>query len=251
MGSKSRLDEDRMSFKGSEGKRRSQHTDDEGAPSDYLASVSLPSKPSRRGEHSLKWENQTDTQSVADTSRIGGHTNLSRSSSIPTVHNASTGMLPEQSSFSHSEGHLLRFITALHPWDEWDQVKSLDLTKKEVESTIRLNHLVPNLDVLILNDNQVPYLTGIPKSVKTLQARSNLLSNLTNFSHLVNLQYLDISHNNVEDLTGLSSLVHLRELIAEGNNITSVSSLQQMDGLIRLDVSRNCLTCLDFRYSRL
>lgn len=227
---------------------RQPQTDDEGAGSDFLSAVSLPSKPKRRGEHSLKWENQIDTASNADSSRYGPNTSLSRSSSNP---NLNQGMMAEQSSFSHAEGELIRYITGLHPWDEWDQVKSLDLTKREVESTIRLNHLVPNLEVLILNENQVPYLTGIPKSVKTLQARSNLLSDLTNFSHLANLQYLDISHNAIEDLTGLSSLVHLRELIAEGNNIKSVSALQQMDGLIRLDVSHNALTSLDFRWSKL
>ncbi|KAK3810495.1 MAG: hypothetical protein JOS17DRAFT_504692 [Linnemannia elongata] len=227
---------------------RQPQTDDEGAGSDFLSAVSLPSKPKRRGEHSLKWENQIDTASNADSSRYGPNTSLSRSSSNP---NLNQGMMAEQSSFSHAEGELIRYITGLHPWDEWDQVKSLDLTKREVESTIRLNHLVPNLEVLILNENQVPYLTGVPKSVKTLQARSNLLSDLTNFSHLANLQYLDISHNAIEDLTGLSSLVHLRELIAEGNNIKSVSALQQMDGLIRLDVSHNALTSLDFRWSKL
>ncbi|KAG0048315.1 hypothetical protein BGZ89_004647, partial [Linnemannia elongata] len=227
---------------------RQPQTDDEGAGSDFLSAVSLPSKPKRRGEHSLKWENQIDTASNADSSRYGPNTSLSRSSSNP---NLNQGMMAEQSSFSHAEGELIRYITGLHPWDEWDQVKSLDLTKREVESTIRLNHLVPNLEVLILNENQVPYLTGVPKSVKTLQVRSNLLSDLTNFSHLANLQYLDISHNAIEDLTGLSSLVHLRELIAEGNNIKSVSALQQMDGLIRLDVSHNALTSLDFRWSKL
>ncbi|KAF9550131.1 hypothetical protein EC957_001617 [Mortierella hygrophila] len=227
---------------------RQPQTDDEGAGSDFLSAVSLPSKPRRRGEHSLKWENQIDTASNADSSRYGPNTSFSRSSSNP---NLNQGMMAEQSSFSHAEGELIRYITGLHPWDEWDQVKSLDLTKREVESTIRLNHLVPNLEVLILNENQVPYLTGVPKSVKTLQVRSNLLSDLTNFSHLANLQYLDISHNAIEDLTGLSSLVHLRELIAEGNNIKSVSALQQMDGLIRLDVSHNNLTSLDFRWSKL
>lgn len=227
---------------------RQPQTDDEGAGSDFLSAVSLPSKPKRRGEHSLKWENQTDTVSNADSSPYGPNTSFSRSSSNP---NLNQGMMAEQSSFSHAEGELIRYITGLHPWDEWDQVKSLDLTKREVESTIRLNHLVPNLEVLILNENQVPYLTGVPKSVKTLQVRSNLLSDLTNFSHLANLQYLDISRNAIEDLTGLSSLVHLRELMAEGNNIKSVSALQQMDGLIRLDVSHNALTSLDFRWSRL
>ncbi|KAF9344587.1 hypothetical protein BGX26_004148, partial [Mortierella sp. AD094] len=223
--------------------RRAQ-TDDEGGD-DYLSAVMLPSKPKRRGEHSLKWENQLD----ADTSsRHGFNTSISRSRSSSNP--ASGGMVAEQSSFSHAEGQLIHFITGLHPWDEWDQVKSLDLTKREVESTIKLNHLVPNLEVLILNDNQVPYLTGIPKSVKTLQVRSNLLDDLTNFSHLSNLQYLDISHNSIQDLTGLSCLVHLRELIAVGNKIKSVSALQQMDGLIRLDVSHNCLTSLDFRWSK-
>ncbi|KAF9101263.1 hypothetical protein BGX29_005838 [Mortierella sp. GBA35] len=240
-------DDNRPTSRRSSSSRRPQ-TDDEGAGSDYLSAVSLPSKPKRRGDYSLKWENQIDTLSNADSSRYGPNTSLTRSSSNP---NLNQGMMAEQSSFSHAEGELIRYITGLHPWDEWDQVKSLDLTKREVESTIRLNHLVPNLEVLILNENQVPYLTGVPKSVKTLQVRSNLLSDLTNFGHLANLQYLDISHNAIEDLTGLSSLVHLRELIAEGNNIKSVSALQQMDGLIRLDVSRNSLTSLDFRWSKL
>ncbi|ORY99592.1 hypothetical protein BCR41DRAFT_215908 [Lobosporangium transversale] len=217
------------------------HVNDENMD-DHLSAVSLPSKPKQRGGNSLKWENQLDAVSNADTSRLGANTSIS--------HNASN-MLPEQSSFSHAQGHLIRFLTGLHPWDEWDQVKSLDLTKREVESTITLNHLVPNLEVLILNDNQVLHLTGIPKTVKTLQVRSNLLDNLTNFGHLSNLQYLDISRNAIEDLTGLSGLIHLRELIAEGNSIRNLSALQQMDGLIRLDVSHNCLTSLDFRWSKL
>ncbi|KAF9305388.1 hypothetical protein BGZ74_010436 [Mortierella antarctica] len=223
-------------------RRRSNQTDDF---DNYLSSVQLPSKPKRRGEHSLKWEDQIDT--VSESSR--GWKSLSRSSSKNT-HNSSA-MMPEDSSFSHAEGHLIRFITGLHPWEEWDQVKSLDLSKREVESTIRLDHLVPNLEMLHLNENQMTYLTGIPRSVKTLQARANQLSNVTSFSHLVNLQYLDISHNGIENLTGLACLVHLRELNVAHNKIKSVSALQQMDGLIRLDVSHNCLTSLDFQWSRL
>ncbi|KAG0003262.1 hypothetical protein BGZ80_005820, partial [Entomortierella chlamydospora] len=160
--------------------RRAQTDDEDG--DGYLSEVMLPSKPKRRGEYSLKWENQLD----ADTSsRHGFNTSFSRSRSFSNP--ASGGMVAEQSSFSHAEEKLVHFITALNPWDEWDQVKSLDLTKRQVESTIKLNNLVPNLEVLILNDNQVPYLTGVPKSVKTLQVRSNLLDDLTNFSHLSNL----------------------------------------------------------------
>ncbi|KAI1317749.1 hypothetical protein EDD11_007923 [Mortierella claussenii] len=228
---------------------RREQTDDEDN-GDYLSAVLLPSKPKRKGEHSLKWENQVEMISNADSSHFDIDANISRSSSHRTFNDAS-GMVAEQSSFSHARGQLTRVITGIYPWDEWDQVRTLDLSKSGIESTITLNQQVPKLDVLILNDNQVPHLTGVPKSVKTLQARSNLLDNLTNFGHLANLQYLDISNNTIEDLTGLSSLVHLRELTAEGNKIKSVSALQQMDGLIRLDISHNCLTSLDFRWSKM
>ncbi|KAG0346404.1 hypothetical protein BG004_001814 [Podila humilis] len=228
----------------------SSQTGDERLDDNYFSSVQLPSKPKRKGEHSLKWEDQIDDSPEPSYSASRSVGNLSRSSSKNTIHNTSN-LMPEESSFRHAEGHLIHVITPLHPWDEWDQVKSLDLTKRKIESTIRLNHLVPNLEVLLLNDNQVSYLIGIPGSLKTLQARSNQLSNLTSFSHLKNMQYLDISNNEIDDLTGLSSLVHLRELKVVNNKIKSVSALQQMDGLIRLDVSHNCLTSLDFRWSKL
>ncbi|KAF9988443.1 hypothetical protein BGZ75_009390 [Mortierella antarctica] len=229
---------------------RHRHADDDGS-NKYLSLVALPSNPKRRGDYSLNWEDQIETASNADSSHFGGDISRSRSSSKSGHHHASSDLAPEESSFSYAKGHLMRYLTGLHPFDGWDHIKTLDLTKKEVESTISLDELARNIEVLVLNENQISYLTGVPKSVKTLQARSNKLSDLTNFSHLVNLQYLDISHNGIEDLTGLSSLVHLRELIAQSNNIKSVSALQQMDGLIRLDVSHNCLTGLDFRRSQL
>lgn len=168
-----------------------------------------------------------------------------------SIHGDQEGLRPEDASFSHAEGHLIRHITGLHPWDEWDQISVLDLTGRSAESVIKLNHLVPRLEVLLLNENHVSHLTGVPMSVKTLQARNNLLIDLTSFGHLINLQYLDISNNGIEDLTGLSSLVHLRDLSVEGNKVKSLLALQQMDGLIRLNLSRNCLTQLDFRESRL
>ncbi|KAG0038428.1 hypothetical protein BGZ82_000252 [Podila clonocystis] len=158
---------------------------------------------------------------------------------------------PEDASFSHAEGHLIGYITGLHPWDEWDEIRALDLTGRNIESVIKLSHLVPSLEVLLLNENRISYLTGVPASVKTLQARNNLLSDLTSFRHLINLQYLNISNNGIEDLTGLFNLIHLRDLSVEGNKVRSLRVLQQMDGLIRLNLSRNCLTQLDFRWSRL
>ncbi|KAF9194813.1 hypothetical protein BGZ50_005693 [Haplosporangium sp. Z 11] len=204
---------------------------------EHLSQVLLPSKPKRRGEHSLKWEDQVDTISNADISRV------SRKDSLCNESNSEA--------FKIALSYLRRHVNDLYPYDDWEQIKTLDLSKRGLESTAHLDQLVEAVEVLTLNENKISYLTGVPMSVKTLQARSNLLMDLTNFAHLINLQYLDISHNGISDLTGLSSLTHLRELIAEGNCIKSVSALQQMDGLIRLDVSHNCLTSLDFRWSRL
>lgn len=166
-------------------------------------------------------------------------------------HGDQEGLQPEDAPFSYAEGHLIRFITELHPWDEWVQRRVLDLTRRSAESVIKLNHLVPRLEVLLLNENHVSYLTGVPISVKTLQVRNNLLSDLTSSGRLINLQYLDISNNGIENLKGLFSLVHLRDLSVEGNKVKSIHTLQRMDGLIRLNLSRNCLTQLDFRCSRL
>ncbi|KAF9156350.1 hypothetical protein DFQ26_009394 [Actinomortierella ambigua] len=238
--------------------QRRQSTDIKG--DSLLSGVMLPSQPKRKGEYSLRWEAQLGNDDDDDHEPIAVQRRDKRSSLPPdngsTVNvgdtsTATAGLMPEHASFSHAEGHLVRYITSLHPWDEWDQVKTLDLTRREVESTIHLDHLVPNLETLNLSENQVTYLTGVPKSVRTLLAKSNQLSDLTNFAHLMNLQYLDVSHNGIEDLTGLSNLGHLRELIAVGNRIKSVAALQQMDGLIRLDMSRNCLQRIDFKWSKL
>ncbi|KAF9970796.1 hypothetical protein BGZ73_006425 [Actinomortierella ambigua] len=236
----------------------------DGKANTLLSGVLLPSQPKRKGEYSLRWEAQlgdADDDDEDDGHESNALRRRRKRSSLPlddgaasNIGNTSTataGLMPEQASFSHAEGHLVRYITSLYPYDEWDQVKTLDLSKREVESTIHLDHLVPNLETLNLNENQVTYLTGVPKSVKTLLAKSNQLSDLTNFADLVNLQYLDISGNGIEDLTGLSSLGHLRELIAVGNRIKSVAALQQMDGLIRLDMSHNRLQRIDFKWSKL
>ncbi|KAG0235569.1 hypothetical protein BGW42_005008 [Actinomortierella wolfii] len=240
--------------------QRRQSTDD--YDDNLLSRVMLPSVPKRKGEYSLRWEDQQGHENKDDeddneasagrhiskrTSELVGHTAVADIGDTST----DTVLMPEEASFSHAKGHLMAYLSSIYPWDPWDQVKTLDLSKRGVESTITMNECLPKLETLNLNENQVAYLTGVPKSVRTLLAKSNQLSDLTNFAHLVNLQYLDISNNHIEDLTSLSVLSHLRELIAVGNRIKSVEALQHMDGLIRLDVSRNCLQSIDFQRSKL
>ncbi|KAI8358871.1 hypothetical protein B0O80DRAFT_382559, partial [Mortierella sp. GBAus27b] len=197
-----------------------------------MSPASRPSKSKRKGEYSLRWEDQDEATS-------------------PGFHAANTSYISEQPSFSCVEARVMELITECYPFAHWDTVKELDLTRKEIDSLIKLDEMVPNLEVLILNENEVCHLNGIPKTIKTLQVRFNSLDEVTNFNHLKNLQYLDFSNNQVKDLSGLSSLLHLRELIAPHNRINSVSELQQMDSLIRLDLSHNQLTEFDFQWTKL
>lgn len=91
------------------------------------------------------------------------------------------------------------------------------------------------------------------------------LTGVTSFSHLLNLENLDISRNQVDSLRRefperhhvqsdvlngliipeLECLRHLRELRADGNRIDSVDGLQKMDGLIKLSLQDNIIREID------
>jgi len=241
-------DDDGTSSVGFDLSRGAQSDDDDIGP--HLSAALRSPKTKRKGEYSLKWEDQLDTASNASARSPGFHAaNTSRSSS--RAFNDTFDRMSEQPSFSCVETRVMELVTECYPFADWDTVKELDLSKKEVDSLITLNERLPNLEVLNVNENLICHLSGVPKRVKTLHVQSNLLDELTNFNHLKNLQYLDFSHNHVQDLSGLSSLIHLRELIAENNKITSIAELHQMDSLIRLDLSHNSLTGFDFQWTKL
>ncbi|KAF7357652.1 Sin component scaffold protein cdc11 [Mycena sanguinolenta] len=118
----------------------------------------------------------------------------------------------------------------------------------------RLKEFLPALDELNLNANHLSWLSGIPGGVRTLSVASNRLTGLTSYSHLLNLENLDISRNEVDSLRQLAPLRHLRELRADGNTIASAEGLERMDGLVKLSLEGNALTGLDlsgFRWTRL
>ncbi|KAF9584149.1 hypothetical protein BGW38_007424 [Lunasporangiospora selenospora] len=206
------------------------------------------------GQYSLRWENQPEAQSETDSPRDPQNGEASEPPGLfPQLvpRSDSPQIFSEEILCRLSREHLLDCFTTLFPLDEWDMVKSADLSERTIESILTLEEIAPNLEKLNLDKNQIRYLTGIPSSVKSMLARSNLLGPLTSFGRLVNLQYLDISHNKIEDLKCLSGLVHLRELIAKDNKINSISALQQLDGLIKLDVSNNLISIIDLQTSNM
>ncbi|ORY73857.1 hypothetical protein BCR35DRAFT_293569 [Leucosporidium creatinivorum] len=174
------------------------------------------------------------------------HSNHSTSRTFRRTTNADATFLTE-CSFGVSADRLLQFITDVEPFEpDWEGLRSIDLRKKGAESVVRLKEFLPNLDEVNLNDNEVAFLTGVPSTVRTLLLSSNRISSLTSFTHLRNLERIDISHNQIDSVHQLSCLRHLRELKADGNRISDLSGLGEIDGLLRLSVKGNKLERVDF-----
>ncbi|KAG1822617.1 uncharacterized protein BJ212DRAFT_1329202 [Suillus subaureus] len=150
-------------------------------------------------------------------------------------------------SFGLAHDRLVQVITDVQPFEpHWDELHTIDLSRKSLDGVTRLKEFLPKLDSLVLNHNQLSWLSGIPNSVRTLSVAHNLLTGVTSFSHLQNIESLDISHNDIDSLTQLQCLRHLRELRADGNHITSIDGLQKLDGLTKLSLQSNQIQEADF-----
>ncbi|KAF5337481.1 hypothetical protein D9758_013588 [Tetrapyrgos nigripes] len=168
--------------------------------------------------------------------------------------NANATFLTE-CSFGVAHDRLVQVITDVEPFEpHWEGLSEIDLSSKGLESVARLKEFLPCLDYLKLNCNQLSWLSGVPGSVRTLCVASNSLTGVTSYHHLLNLENLDISRNQVDSLKQLSCLRHLRELKADGNSITSTEGLERMDGLVKLSLQGNRVRLIDleeYRWSRL
>ncbi|GAA5931005.1 hypothetical protein JCM1841_005454 [Sporobolomyces salmonicolor] len=170
--------------------------------------------------------------------------NTSRSrtfSRTPASGTANATFLTE-CSFGVSHDRLLQFITDVEPFEpDWEGLRSIDLSGKRAESVVRMKEFLPRLDEVNLNNNEISYLTGIPPTLRTLLIASNRITSLTSFHHLLNLERLDLSNNQLDSVHQLGCLRHLRDLKADGNRIESLEGLAELDGLVRLSLKGNSL----------
>jgi Leucine-rich repeat (LRR) protein len=128
----------------------------------------------------------------------------------------------------------------------WEDLRKVDLHSKGLTSLHLLDVLCDRLEKLDASGNALSQLNGAPHTIRVLSVYNNMLTSLTAWGHLFNLQYLDISHNQIESLEGLAGLVHLRELRADGNNINSLDGIEDLDGLLTLSLRANELTEVNF-----
>ncbi|KPV72496.1 uncharacterized protein RHOBADRAFT_39560 [Rhodotorula graminis WP1] len=138
-------------------------------------------------------------------------------------------------SFAVSHDRLVQYITDVEPFEpDWASLRSIDLSGKKADSVVRMKEFLPKLD-------ELSYLTGIPKTLRTLLVASNRLTSLTSFQHLANLERLDLIDNHLDSVHQLSSLRHLRELKLDGNQLDSLDGLGGLDSLVKLSLRGNAL----------
>ncbi|KAJ5690731.1 hypothetical protein N7462_005123 [Penicillium macrosclerotiorum] len=163
-----------------------------------------------------------------------------------------TSLRQVHGTFALATEDMIKHITDVEPYEPyWEHVRRLVLRQKGLITLHKLSDFCPRLEDLDVSDNDIGQLSGVPAGLRTLKIPRNCLSNLTSWSHLTNLQYLDISGNDIESLDGFSSLIHLRELKANDNQIRNIDGVLDLNGLLSLKLSNNSLTAIDFEGTEL
>ncbi|KAF2003219.1 hypothetical protein P154DRAFT_460943 [Amniculicola lignicola CBS 123094] len=133
----------------------------------------------------------------------------------------------------------------------WEDLREVNLHKKRLTNVHRLDEFCYRLQDLDVSDNELHQVKGIPFTVRRLQAQNNCLTGLTTWANLINLQYLDISGNDIDSLDGLDQLIHLRTLKVDNNKIRSLDGVMNLDGLLELSVVGNQIESVDFEGAEL
>lgn len=128
----------------------------------------------------------------------------------------------------------------------WDGLSALDLRDKRLSSLHKLDEFCGALVSLDASENALTHLDGVPSCVRQLKVCGNMLSELTSWDHLANLQYVDVSGNDLRSLSALKHLVHLRSVRADDNLLTGLDGIDELDGLLTLRARNNQIEELDF-----
>ena len=171
------------------------------------------------------------------------HENENESGSRTIVKRGPSGLAPvAEDRFENGNTELVKALQDVEPEEPfWEDLRQVDLRSKSITSLHLLDMLCDRAEVVEVSDNAIAQLGGAPTSIRCLSVRNNLLTTLTSWNHLTNLQYLDVSGNDIDSLSGFACLMHLRELRADGNCITNLDGILGLDGLLSLSLRDNRL----------
>nr|XP_023020659.1 chaoptin-like [Leptinotarsa decemlineata] len=131
-------------------------------------------------------------------------------------------------------------VVGKNAFKDFSNLKSLDLSRNQLETTPFVQYLPQSLKRLNLAGNKIKYVdTFIRMSLTYLDMSDNEISSL-NFESIGGIQYLNFSKNRITSLTGFSnkpiSLINL-----SGNKITEFNESKYARNLESLDLSFNNL----------
>ncbi|KAL6855497.1 Protein nud1 [Amphichorda felina] len=143
--------------------------------------------------------------------------------------------------------NLVDKLAEVEPFEPyWEDLIELDLHEKRLTSLHMLDEFCCRIVTLDASRNSLRHLEGVPATVRQLKVSQNMLTELTSWDHLQNLQYVDVSCNELTSLSALKNLVHLRSIRADDNQLTSLDGLDCHEGLLSLRARGNQIEDVDF-----
>ncbi|PSS00577.1 hypothetical protein BD289DRAFT_29323 [Coniella lustricola] len=135
-------------------------------------------------------------------------------------------------------------VEAFEPF--WEDMKDIQLRDKKLNSLHMLDRFCGRLVKVDASDNLIRALDGVPSSVRELHVSHNMLSSLTAWDRLSNLQFVDVSNNEIKSLAAFQNLIHLRDLVANNTGLVNLDGIKYHETLLTLRARGNKIQELDF-----
>ena len=122
----------------------------------------------------------------------------------------------------------------------FQRVKTIIFQEGEITS---IQNIPEGIKALFCPNNLLSSLSGLPSSLIQLEIPHNYISKL-DFTEIVSLKQLTISHNRFENLDTIHILLSLEEFDAQNNLLTHLN-LQGLSKLRSLNISNNKITVIE------
>lgn len=212
--------------------------------SNVLAECKISSKKLRRRNNDSKLEVSFNLPNMTDEMNETNHEHGDKS---PSLNNVTQVSQINDITFSQTKKKLVAVITEVLSVGQnfrsinWGKVTDIAMNDYQLDSIKDLKKFLPKLTNVDLSDNNIKFLDGLPSRVLNLNISHNDIGDMTSFSKYHDLQYLNISFNNMTNLSNMSNNIHLTELIAPNNQIVSIDGIRKLENLTKIDISQNDL----------
>ncbi len=126
-------------------------------------------------------------------------------------------------------------------------LKTLDLSKNQINEITGLSKNLYNLNELNLSKNYISKVAGFSQNINNLKALylySNQISRIEGLEELRNLEILHLFDNKLEEISDLEALSELKILNLSNNHIIYINGLDNLNSLERLDLGQANISIL-------